>query len=94
MGGRVISTLAEKSASTIWGLWYANKIWAEMGNGTESTWEMAVARPVLVSDLSPGGAINNPLQVTCGYQFGAALATNGTVWDLWQRRKNGELGNG
>jgi alpha-tubulin suppressor-like RCC1 family protein len=33
------------------------------------------------------------LQVTCGYQFGAALTTNGTVW-TWGSGTHGELGNG
>jgi alpha-tubulin suppressor-like RCC1 family protein len=52
-----------------------------------------VAVPGLVSNSLPGGAINSPLQVTCGYQFGAALTTNGTVW-TWGSGSHGELGQG
>src|ERR1019366_6325498 len=52
-----------------------------------------VTVPVQINSSSPGGAINSPLQVTCGYQFGAALATNGTVW-TWGSGSHGELGNG
>ena len=51
--------------------------YGQMGNGTASP---MVTVPVLVNNSSPGGVINNALQITCGYQFGAALATNGTVW--------------
>lgn len=49
--------------------------------------------PVLVSNSLLGGAINSPRQVTCGYQFGAALTTNGTVW-TWGSGSHGELGQG
>ena len=53
-----------------------------MGNGTVNSPVSSpqVTVPVMVSNSGPGGPINNPLQVTCGYAFGAALATNGTVW--------------
>ena len=65
-----------------------------MGNGTVNPLSgPQVTVPVLVSNSSPGGAINSPQQVTCGYQFGAALTTNGTVW-TWGSGSHGELGNG
>jgi alpha-tubulin suppressor-like RCC1 family protein len=88
LGGRPYFSLAEKSDGTIWA-WGMNSF-GQMGNGTVSPW---VATPALVSDSSPGGVINNALQITCGYQFGAALATNGTVW-TWGSGGHGELGNG
>jgi alpha-tubulin suppressor-like RCC1 family protein len=89
LGGRPYFTLAVKSDGTVWG-WGMNR-YGQMGIGTASMTPVTV--PVLVSNSSPGGAINNPLQVTCGYQFGAALATNGTVW-TWGSGSHGELGNG
>jgi hypothetical protein len=52
-----------------------------------------VTVPVLVSNSWPSGAINSPQQVTCGYQFGAPLTTNGTVWG-WGNNSKGELGDG
>ncbi len=88
LGGRPYFTLAEKSDGSIWA-WGMNK-YGQMGDGTVSPF---VTVPVLVSNSSPGGAINNALEVTCGYQFGAALATNGTVW-TWGSGSHGELGNG
>jgi hypothetical protein len=88
LGGRPYFTLAEKSDGTIWA-WGMNK-YGQMGNGTVSP---MVIVPGLVSNSAPGGAINNALQITCGYQFGAALATNGTVW-TWGSGSHGELGNG
>jgi alpha-tubulin suppressor-like RCC1 family protein len=48
---------------------------------------------VLVTNSQTGGPISSPLQVTCGYQFGAALTTNGTVW-TWGSGSHGELGQG
>jgi alpha-tubulin suppressor-like RCC1 family protein len=65
--------------------------YGQMGNGTVNPLSgPQVTVPVQVSSSSPGGAVNHPLQVSCGYQVGAALATNGTVW-TWG---TGELGNG
>jgi alpha-tubulin suppressor-like RCC1 family protein len=90
LGGRPYFTLAVKSDGTIWG-WGMNQF-GQMGNGTLSRFS-GVTVPGMVSDSAPGGVINNPLQVTCGYQFGAALATNGTVW-TWGSGTHGELGNG
>ena len=87
LGGRPYFTLAVKSDGTIWA-WGMNK-YGQMGNGTVSP---MVTVPVPVDNSAPGGAINNALQVTCGYQFGAALATNGTVW-TWGSGSHGELGN-
>jgi alpha-tubulin suppressor-like RCC1 family protein len=92
LGGRPYFTLAVKSDGTIWA-WGMNQ-YGQMGNGTVNPFSgPQVTVPVLVSNSSPGGAINNPLQVTCGYQFGAALTTNGTVW-TWGSGSHGELGNG
>src|ERR1039458_5200599 len=66
----------------------------QAGNGTVNPLSgPQVAVPVQVSNSGAGGAINHPLQVTCGYQFGAALAMNGTVW-TWGSGSHGELGNG
>jgi alpha-tubulin suppressor-like RCC1 family protein len=88
LGGRPYFTLAVKSDGTIWA-WGMNKL-GQMGNGSVSPF---VNVPVLVSNSLPGGAINSPQQVTCGYQFGAALTTNGTVW-TWGSGSHGELGQG
>jgi len=88
LGGRPYFSLAVKSDGTIWA-WGMNR-YGEMGNGTVSP---MVTVPGLVSNSAPGGPINNALQVTCGFQFGAALATNGTVW-TWGSGSHGELGNG
>jgi alpha-tubulin suppressor-like RCC1 family protein len=89
LGGRPYFTLAVKSDGTIWA-WGMNQ-YGQMGNGTVNPLSgPQVTVPVQVNNSSPGGAINNPLQVSCGYQVGAALATNGTVW-TWG---TGELGNG
>ena len=92
LGGRPYFTLAVKSDGTIWA-WGMNQF-GQMGNGTVNPMSgPQVTVPVQVSNSGPGGPINNPLQVTCGYQFGAALATNGTVW-TWGSGTHGELGNG
>jgi alpha-tubulin suppressor-like RCC1 family protein len=92
LGGRPYFTLAVKSNGTVWA-WGMNR-YGQMGNGTVNPLGgPQVTVPVLVSNSFPGGPINNPLQVTCGYQFGAALATNGTVW-TWGGGTHGELGQG
>ncbi|HVM48885.1 MAG TPA: hypothetical protein VMU04_12710, partial [Candidatus Acidoferrum sp.] len=92
LGGRPYFTLAVKSDGTIWA-WGMNQ-YGQMGNGTVNpSGGPQVTVPVQVSSSGPGGAINAPLQVTCGYQFGAALAINGTVW-TWGTGTHGELGNG
>jgi len=92
LGGRPYFTLAVKSDGTIWA-WGMNQF-GQMGNGTVNPFSGPQATvPGLVSNSAPGGAINNPRQVTCGYQFGAALTTNGTVW-TWGSGSHGELGNG
>ena len=88
LGGRPYFTLAVKTDGTIWA-WGMNQF-GQMGNGTVSSFS---AVPGMVSNSATGGPINNPLQVTCGYQFGAALATNGTVW-TWGSGTHGELGQG
>ena len=68
--------------------------YGQMGNGTVNPLTGSqITVPGLVSNSWPGGAINSPKQVTCGYQFGAALTTNGTVW-TWGSGSHGELGNG
>jgi len=93
LGGRPYFSLAVKSDGTIWA-WGMNQF-GQMGNGTVNN-PLSVPQvlvPVMVTNSWPGGAINNPLQVTCGYQFGAALATNGTVW-TWGSGTHGELGQG
>ncbi len=92
LGGRPYFTLAVKSDGTIWA-WGMNQ-YGQMGNGTLNPLSgPQVTVPVLVSNSLPGGTINSPLQVTCGYRVGAALATNGTVW-TWGSGSHGELGNG
>lgn len=92
LGGRPYFTLAVKSDGTIWA-WGMNR-YGQMGNGTVNPLSgPQVTVPVLVSNSLPGGPINNPLQITCGYQFSAALATNGTVW-TWGSGGHGELGQG
>ncbi len=92
LGGRPYFTLAEKSDGTIWA-WGMNQF-GQMGNGTVNPFSgPQVTVPVQVNSSSPGGPINNARQITCGYQFGAALATNGTVW-TWGSGTHGELGQG
>jgi alpha-tubulin suppressor-like RCC1 family protein len=92
LGGRPYFTLAVKSDGTVWA-WGMNR-YGQMGNGTVNPLGgPQVTVPVLVSNSLPGGPINNPVQVTCGYQFGAALTTNGTVW-TWGGGAHGELGQG
>jgi len=92
LGGRPYFTLAVKSDGTVWA-WGMNR-YGQVGNGSVNPLSgPQVTVPVLVSNSLPGGPINNPLQVTCGYQFGAALATNGTVW-TWGSGSHGELGQG
>ena len=92
LGGRPYFTLAEKADGTIWA-WGMNQ-YGQMGNNTVTPFGSPPnSVPVLVSNSPPGGPINNALQITCGYQFGAALATNGTVW-TWGSGSHGELGQG
>ncbi len=92
LGGRPYFTLAEKADGTIWA-WGMNQF-GQMGNGTLTPFGSPPnSVPVLVSNSAPGGPINGALQITCGYQFGAALATNGTVW-TWGSGSHGEQGTG
>lgn len=93
LGGRPYFTLAEKADGTIWA-WGMNQF-GQMGNGTVNTplGSPQVLVPVMVSNSLPGQPINGALQVTCGYQFGVALLTNGTVW-TWGSGSHGELGQG
>ena len=92
LGGRTYFNLAVKADGTVWG-WGMN--WSgQMGNGTvNSSSGVQVSVPVQVSNSQVGGAINNPVQVSCGYTYGVVLLTNGTVW-TWGTGGNGELGNG
>jgi alpha-tubulin suppressor-like RCC1 family protein len=92
LGGRPYFTLAVKADGSIWA-WGMNQ-YGQMGNGTvTSLGSPPVSVPGMVNNSWPGGAINSPRQVTCGYQFGAALLTNGTVW-TWGGGSHGELGQG
>lgn len=92
LGGRPYFTLAEKADGTIWA-WGMNQ-YGQMGDNTVNPLSgPQVTVPVMVSNSLPGGPINGALQITCGYQFGAALATNGTVW-TWGSGSHGELGQG
>ena len=92
LGGRPYFTLAEKADGTIWA-WGMNQF-GQMGNGTLTPFGSPPnSVPVMVSNSLPGGPINGALQITCGYQFGAALATNGTVW-TWGSGTHGEQGTG
>ncbi len=92
LGGRPYFTLAVKSDGTVWA-WGMNR-YGQVGNGTVNPLSgPQITVPVLVSNSQPGGPINSPRQVTCGYQFGAALTTNGTVW-TWGSGSHGELGQG
>src|SRR5882724_11546850 len=88
LGGRTYFSLAVKSDGTIWG-WGMNGS-GQMGNGTSGA---NVLTPVMVSYSLPGQAVNNPLQVSCGYTYGVALLTNGLVW-VWGTGFHGELGAG
>jgi alpha-tubulin suppressor-like RCC1 family protein len=92
LGGRPYFTLAVKSDGTVWA-WGMNR-YGQIGNGTVNPLGgPQVVVPTMVSNSWPGGSINSPRQVTCGYQFGAALTTNGTVW-TWGSGTHGELGQG
>ena len=92
LGGRPYFSLAVRTDGTIWA-WGMNS-YGQMGNGTISLGAtQQVLVPVMVSNSEPGGPINSPVQVTCGYQFGAALTTNRTVW-TWGSGSHGELGDG
>jgi alpha-tubulin suppressor-like RCC1 family protein len=88
LGGRTYWNLAVKSDGSMWA-WGMNSF-GQMGNGTVSS---IVPTPVMVSNSQPGGAVNNPVQVSCGYTYGLALLANGTVW-TWGTGPFGELGNG
>jgi alpha-tubulin suppressor-like RCC1 family protein len=88
LGGRTYWNLAVKSDGSMWA-WGMNSS-GQMGNGTVNSY---VVTPVMVGNSQPGGAVNNPLQVSCGYTYGVALLTNGTVW-TWGTGGFGELGNG
>ena len=89
LGGRPYFTLAVKADGTVWG-WGMNR-YGQMGNGTSGM--VPVTIPVQVNNSGPGGIINNPIEVTCGYTYGAALALNGTVW-TWGTGSFGQLGAG
>ncbi|HLH53288.1 MAG TPA: RCC1 repeat- and reductase domain-containing protein [Verrucomicrobiae bacterium] len=92
LGGRPYFTLAEKADGTIWA-WGMNQF-GQMGNGTLTPLSSKPnSVPVVVSNSQPGGPINGAAQITCGYQFGAALTTNGQVW-VWGSGTHGELGTG
>jgi alpha-tubulin suppressor-like RCC1 family protein len=92
LGGRPYFTLAVKSDGTIWA-WGMNQF-GQVGNGTiNPLGTLQVTVPVEVSNSWSGGPLNHPTHVTCGYQFGAALAPNGNVW-TWGSGSHGELGNG
>ncbi|MGH7968770.1 MAG: RCC1 domain-containing protein, partial [Limisphaerales bacterium] len=91
LGGRPYFTLAVRTDGSIWA-WGMNR-YGQMGNGSVNPLTgPQVTVPEMVSNSAPGGPINGPVQVTCGYQFGAALATNGAVW-TWGSGSHGELGN-
>ena len=88
LGGRPYFTIAVKSDGTVWA-WGMRQVWAD---GQRNHRPDGPRLPGIVSSNSwPGGAINSPQQVTCGYQFGAALTTNGTVW-TWGSGSHGEAG--
>jgi alpha-tubulin suppressor-like RCC1 family protein len=75
LGGRTYFSLAVKSDGSIWG-WGMNGT-GQMGNGTTGA---NVLTPVMVSNSQPGHVVNSPAQVSCGFTYGVALLTNGTVW--------------
>ena len=92
LGGRTYWTCAVKADGTVWA-WGMNQ-GGQLGNGTVNPVSgPQVTSPVQVNDSQLGGHIHNALQVSCGYTYGVALATNGTVW-TWGTGPNGELGNG
>jgi alpha-tubulin suppressor-like RCC1 family protein len=93
LGGRTYWNLAVKTDGTVWA-WGMNQ-GGQLGNGTTiSTLDPNQnTTPVQLTNSRAGGVINNPIQVSCGYTYGVALATNGTVW-TWGTGSHGELGNG
>jgi len=92
LGGRTYWTCAVKSDGTVWA-WGMNQ-GGQLGNGTLNPVSgPQVTSPIQVNDSQAGGHIHSALQVSCGYTYGVALATNGTVW-TWGTGPNGELGNG
>ena len=87
LGGRTYWNLAVKSDGTVWAWGMGTS--GQMGNGAATN----CSSPVQVGNSQPGGAINNPRQVSCGYTYGVALLMNGTVW-TWGTGIHGELGSG
>jgi alpha-tubulin suppressor-like RCC1 family protein len=86
LGGRTYFNLAVKTDGTIWA-WGMGTA-GQMGNGAATNCNS----PVQVLNSQPGGAINSPKQVSCGYTYGVVLLTNGAVW-TWGTGVHGELGN-
>jgi alpha-tubulin suppressor-like RCC1 family protein len=88
LGGRTYWTLAVKTDGSMWA-------WGLNNGGQINNAPMGgnVPTPAQIYNSQPGGAVNGPLQVSCGYTYGVALLTNGTVW-TWGTGFNGELGNG
>jgi len=87
LGGRTYFNLAVKTDGSVWA--WGMGTFGQMGNGAATN----CLSPVQVLNSQPGGAINGPKQVSCGYTYGVALLTNGTVW-TWGTGSHGELGNG
>jgi alpha-tubulin suppressor-like RCC1 family protein len=87
LGGRTYWNLAVKSDGSMWA-WGMGQS-GQMGNGGTTN----CLNPVRVGNSQPGGAVNSPRQVSCGFTYGVALLTNGTVW-TWGTGGSGELGNG
>jgi alpha-tubulin suppressor-like RCC1 family protein len=87
LGGRTYFNLAVKTDGTIWGWGMGTS--GQIGNGGNTN----CLTPMQVLNSQPGGAVNSPRQVSCGYTYGVALLTNGTVW-TWGIGGHGELGAG
>lgn len=87
LGGRTYFNLAVKTDGTIWGWGMGTS--GQIGNGGNTN----CLSPMQVLNSQPGGTVNSPRQVSCGYTYGVALLTNGTVW-TWGTGIHGELGAG
>jgi alpha-tubulin suppressor-like RCC1 family protein len=87
LGGRTYWNLAVRTDGSMWAWGMGTS--GQLGNGAATN----CTSPVQVANSQPGGAVNSPKQVSCGYTYGVALLTNGTVW-TWGTGIHGELGNG
>lgn len=76
-------TMAVKTDGTLWG--WGGTEQGQIGNGSGGQF-LAYSSPVQV------GTYSSWKQVSCGYNFSAAIKTDGTLW-AWGYNNSGQLGN-